>query len=42
VVFDQLLDQFETIYIFEGQTKEQMNRKAGEVGFYFIGRKKSF
>ena len=40
VVFEQLFKQFDTIYMFEGQTQEQIKRMAGEVGFYFIGRKK--
>jgi SAM-dependent methyltransferase len=40
IVFEHFLKQFNTIYIFEGQTKGQIKRQAGEVGFYFIGRKK--
>jgi len=37
---EKVLKQFETIYLFEGQTEEQIKRQAGEVGFYFIGKKK--
>ena len=38
-IFEHFLKQFETIYIFEGQTEQQIKRAYGEVGFYFIGRK---
>ena len=40
IVFEHFLKQFDTIYMFEGQTKDQIKRQAGEVGFYFIGKKK--
>ena len=40
VVFEHFFKQFDVIYLFEGQTRAQMKRMAGEVGFYFIGRKK--
>ena len=39
IVFEQFFKKFETIYMFEGQTNDQINRKSGEVGFYFIGKK---
>jgi SAM-dependent methyltransferase len=32
VVFDHFFKHFQTIYMFEGQTQEQIKRKAGEVG----------
>ena len=38
-VYEQFFKNFETIYMFEGQTHEQVRRQCGEVGFYFIGRK---
>lgn len=38
-VYEQFFKNFDTIYMFDGQTIEQMNRKLGEVGFYFIGIK---
>lgn len=39
-VFNHFFEQFEEIYMFEGQTTEMIKRMGGEVGFYFIGRKK--
>jgi 2-polyprenyl-3-methyl-5-hydroxy-6-metoxy-1,4-benzoquinol methylase len=39
-IFNHFFDQFEEIYMFEGLTKEMIKRQGGEVGFYFIGRKK--
>ena len=39
-IFSHFFDQFEEIYMFEGLTKEMINRKGGEVGFYYIGKKK--
>ncbi len=39
-IFNHFFDQFEEIYMFEGLTNDMIQRKAGEVGFYFIGRKK--
>ena len=39
-IFNHFFEQFEEIYMFEGQTHEMIRRKGGEVGFYFYGRKK--
>ncbi len=39
-IFNHFFDQFEEIYLFEGLTRGMIERKCGEVGFYFIGRKK--
>lgn len=41
-IFELFFKQFTTIYMFEGQTKAQMERNLGEVGFYFIGKKSEF
>lgn len=38
-IYEHFLNHFKTIYMFEGQTTDQIERKAGEVGFYFIGSK---
>lgn len=38
-VVQHFLNKFKSIYLFEGQTKDQIQRKCGEVGFYFIGKK---
>ena len=38
-IFNHFFNQFEEIYMFEGQTVEMTGRRVGEVGFYFIGRK---
>jgi len=39
-IFNHFFKQFDEIYMFEGLTKEMIKRACGEVGFYFIGRKK--
>ncbi len=39
-IFNHFFDQFEEIYMFEGLTREMIKRQGGEVGFYFMGRKK--
>ncbi len=38
-IYDRFFEQFEEIYMYDGQTEIQRKNCYGEVGYYFIGRK---
>ncbi len=39
-VFKHFFDQFDTIYMFDGETQVMRDKNWKEVGYYFIGRKR--